>query len=125
MRKFDPLLLSAGIALVFGRSVAAAVIASSIWLANGVAVAQTVPSPSATDPANEIRRQQDRDRAVRERAEPRVDIRSDAVSPIAPVLLPEGETPCFDITKVELRGDRAQRFQWVLAACRTYPTEIM
>ena len=114
MRKFEPLLLSAGIALVFGRSIAAAVIASSIWLANGVAVAQTVPSSSAADPANEIRRQEDRDRAVRERAEPRVDIRSDAVSPIAPVRLPEGETPCFDITKVELRGDEAGRFEWVL-----------
>ena len=115
MRKFEQSRSNASNALAFGnRSISAVLIAMFICLPCGVALAQTVPSPSAIDPANEIRRQEDRDRAVRERAEPRVDIRSDAVSPIAPVRLPESETPCFDVTKVELRGDEARRFEWVL-----------
>lgn len=115
MRKFEQSRSKASNALAVGnRTFTAVLSAMFICLPYGVALAQAVPSPSAIDPVNEIRRQEDRDRAIRERAEPRVDIRSDSVSPIAPVRLPEGETPCFDITKVELRGDEAGRFEWVL-----------
>ncbi len=115
MRKFEQSLLSAGIALISQRAIAAAAMTLSVALLSGQALAQTIPSPSAIDPANEIRRQEERDRATRERAEPRVDIRSGAAGPIAPERLPIGEVPCFDITKVELRGDQAQRFEWVLS----------
>lgn len=115
MRKFEQSRSKASNALAVGnRTFTAVLSAMFICLPCGVALAQAVPSPSAIDPAAEIRRQEERDRAVRERAEPRVDIRSDAVSPITPVHLPEVETPCFDITKVELRGDEAGRFEWVL-----------
>ncbi len=118
MRKIKQSLLSAGNALAFGNRIVTAArvsLAISVWLTYGVVIAQTVPSSSIIDPANEIRRQEERDRATRERAEPRVDIRSDAPSPISPVRLPEGESPCFNITKVELRGEGSQRFGWVLS----------
>ncbi len=117
MRKIKQSLLSAGNALAFGNRIVTAArvsLAICVWLACGVVIAQTVPSPSAIDPAAEIRRQEERDRAVREREQPRVDIRTDAVGPIAPERLPIGETPCFDIHKIELRGEESQRFEWIL-----------
>ena len=115
MRKFEQSLLSARIAPISRQVIAAVAMTLSFGLLSGQAAAQAVPSTSAIDPANEIRRQEERDRATRERAEPPVDIRSDAPSPIAPVRLPEGESPCFNITKVELRGEDSQRFDWVLS----------
>ena len=115
MRKFEQSLLSAGIALISQRAIAAAAMTLLVALLSAQALAQTIPSPSAIDPTNEIRRQEERDRATRERAESRVDIRSGAAGPIAPERLPIGEVPCLDITKVELRGDQAQRFEWVLS----------
>ena len=115
MRKFEQSVLSAGIALISRRAIPAAAMILSVGLLSGQAVAQTVPSPSLIDPANELRRQEERNRATRERAEPRVDIRSDSITPIAPVRLPEGETPCFNITKVQLRGEESQRFERVLS----------
>lgn len=115
MHKFEQSLLCAGIALICRQAIAAAAMTLSLGLLNGQTFAQAVPPPSAIDPANEIRRQEERDRATRERAEPRVDIRTDTVDPIAALRLPEGEIPCFGIEKIELRGDEAHRFQWVLS----------
>ena len=114
MRKFEPSLLSARIALISRHVIAAAAMTLSVGLLSGQAVAQTVTSPTAIDPAAEIRRQEERDRAARERAEPRVDIRSDVAGPIAPERLPSDEAPCFDIHKIELRGDDTHHFEWVL-----------
>ncbi len=114
MRKFEQRLSSARIVPLSARTIAAAAFALSLCLVDGLAVAQTAPLPSAIDPANELRRQEERDRAVREREQPRVDIRTDAVGPIAPERLPIGETPCFDIHKIELRGEESQRFEWIL-----------
>ena len=34
--------------------------------------------------------------------------------PIAPERLPSDEAPCFDIHKIELRGDDTHHFEWVL-----------
>lgn len=114
MRKFEQRLSSARIAPLSARTIAAA-FALFLCLVDGLAVAQTVPSPSIIDPVNELRRQEERDRAVREREEPRVDIRTDSTGPIAPERLPDGETPCFNIQKVDLRGDEAKHFDWVLS----------
>ena len=104
MHKFKQSLLSACIALISRKAMAAIAMTLLVGQLTGQALAQTIPLPSALDAANEIRRQEERDRAIREREEPRVDIRTDAVGPIAPERLPIGETPCFDILKIELRG---------------------
>ena len=84
------------------------------FLIGGLAVAQTIPSPDAIDPATELRRQEDRDRVIRDKQEPRVDIRPDVSERIAPSRLPTDEAPCFPTHKIELRGEDAQRFEWIL-----------
>ena len=56
MRKFEPSLLSARIALISRHVIAAAAMTLSVGLLSGQAVAQTVTSPTAIDPAAEIRR---------------------------------------------------------------------
>ena len=105
MRKFKQSLLRECIALISRKVMAAVAMTLLVGLLTGQALAQTVPLPSAIDATNEIRRQEERDRAIREREEPRVDIRTDAVGPIAQERLPIGEIPCFDIHKIELRGE--------------------
>lgn len=96
------------------RSVAAAVHAL-VWASVLVSVAQAQTSPPTIDPSGEQRRQFERERAARERQEPRVDVQPPVAAP-AQTRLPAAETPCFDITQVTLRGDAADRFDWALNA---------
>ena len=78
----------------------------------GVGHAQVLPPPFI-DPVPEQRRQLERERAIREREEPRVNVQS---APVAATLsrLPAGETPCFDINQITLRGEAVDRFDWAL-----------
>lgn len=68
------------------------------------------PTPDET-----LRRQQERERAQQERQVPDPDVRL-SVPVEAPERLPEGETPCFVIKRLELQGEDAERFAWALAA---------
>lgn len=95
------------------RSVAVAVhtiVSSSLLI--GIAHAQ-ITTPPNIDPTTELRRQQERDDAARQRQAPRVDVQPAAAAPVAPMRLPT-ETPCFTITQITLRGDAAERFEWTL-----------
>jgi hemolysin activation/secretion protein len=91
-------------------------VAAGIFLAAipALSAAQTNPSTLA---AQELIRQQERDRQLREQFEREPDVRlkrpdSEAVD--AP--LPTNETPCFPIDRLILAGDAAEHFQWALAA---------
>jgi len=75
----------------------------------------SVLSQSLTPDAQQQQRQQDRERALREREE----IAPDARRPVVPVLstrLPPTESPCFVISHIALQGDAAERFDWALDA---------
>ncbi len=64
--------------------------------------------------ADELLRQQERERQLRLQQEKTPDVRLQA--PVAPavVLLPENESPCFRINRITLIGDAAERFQFAL-----------
>lgn len=82
-----------------------------------LALGQALPlSAQVVDPAVEILRQQDRERALRQRLEPSTNIRLDATSADAPARLPRDESPCFRISQIVLNGDQAERFVAALSA---------
>jgi hemolysin activation/secretion protein len=89
-------------------------IAGSIAVCIGMAHAQ-VPTP---DPTSELKRQQQRDDAARQRQLPEVDVRlqaetmKDKVSDTSKKLITD-EVPCFTIKKIELTGADANTFQWL------------
>lgn len=75
--------------------------------------------PAAWAQANradqEILRQQERERALREQQERQADVRRGGVQ-AAPVLLPTSEQPCFRIDRIELVGEGAPQFAWAADA---------
>jgi len=75
------------------------------------ALAQELP-----DAAQEVLRQEERERALRERHERGRDVRLDRAGQARAERLPEAETPCFPIERIELEGDQARRFGWALKA---------
>ena len=66
--------------------------------------------------AQELRRQQERERLLREQQETAPDVRLRITPEESAQTLPENETPCFVIAQIRLEGDEAQRFQWALKA---------
>lgn len=68
--------------------------------------------------AQERLRQQERERLLRQQQEIKPDVRDDAkaLSQIPPASdkIPDNETPCFVIHKIELAGDAAEKFQFAL-----------
>ncbi len=62
----------------------------------------------------EQRRAQERDAQQRERTLPQRDRRPDVPPATPDPRLPQDEAPCFAIRGLQLRGDDAQRFAWVL-----------
>jgi len=98
-------------------------LASAALCAHGAALAADPPSPealagAAAAQAQETLRQQARQRALRDQLEPVPNVRLEAATPAAdgPTLIPaEPESPCFDISRIELKGDLSNRFQWALA----------
>jgi hemolysin activation/secretion protein len=99
-------------------------IARPWMLASGIALAlstyvtpvsaQSIIGPQA--PAQELLRQQDRERALREQQETTPDVRLSQPVTTAPDRLPLNETPCFPIRSIRLDGDAASTFQWALKA---------
>lgn len=80
--------------------------------AAGVAHAQT----QVDSAAQELRRQQERERSLREQQEARPDVRLQADEAAVPDRLPSDESPCFPIRRIVLEGDAAERFAWALRA---------
>lgn len=88
-------------------------------LSVGVALAIVgIPAPvlaQVVSPEQELLRQQERERALREQQESAPDVR---LQPATEDLghLPADESPCFTINRIALQGDLAERFRWALAA---------
>jgi len=94
-----------------GRFVAIAV-AIACAVSGAPTRAQTLSGDIA---AQEIQRQQDRERALREQMESSPDVRLQPQPSSAAVRLPESETPCFTIREIVLDSDVAA-FRSALAA---------
>lgn len=94
------------------------------WLAwlvalPAMAAGQAPPGGDATAERiqqQELLRQQERERALRQREESGTDLRLERPQADAAARLPAGESPCFVIERIELAGDQAGRFDWALAA---------
>jgi hemolysin activation/secretion protein len=85
-----------------------------IWgIPVSIAQAQTTPADSA---AQELLRQQERQRVLRQQQEARPDVRLERPVAADETRLPEGESPCFRIDRIALVGEAAERFQWALTA---------
>lgn len=93
------------------RTLLLAPLAAAVALTCTPAQAQQLPAPD-----QELLRQQERERALREQLETRPDARLQEAPMAAPERLPQDETPCFVIDRIALAGDQAERFQWALAA---------
>jgi len=76
-----------------------------------MALAQTPPTNSATQ---ELLRQQERERVLRQQQENRPDVHLERPVTVEQERLPEDESPCFRIDRITLAGDAAERFQWAL-----------
>jgi hemolysin activation/secretion protein len=82
------------------------------FLAGAIAYGQTAPEGGA---AQELQRQQERQRALRQQLETQPDVRREAQqTPVGH--LPVDESPCFRIEHIILKGQLSEVFQWALAA---------
>ncbi|MBJ9977588.1 ShlB/FhaC/HecB family hemolysin secretion/activation protein [Pseudomonas sp. S75] len=88
---------------------------STAWLLlAGLACAQ---ASLAAGPEEELQRQRERERVLREQLDTRPDVRLEAESALgADARLPQNEAPCFRIEQIRLIGEAAERFQWALRA---------
>jgi hemolysin activation/secretion protein len=92
-------------------------------VACGSALAADPPTPdaiagAAAAQAQETLRQQARQRALREQQELAPNVRLEAAPAAAdgPTVIPaEPESPCFSISRIELKGELSTKFQWALA----------
>jgi|GEM_PF-7105328 len=86
------------------------------WCAVFVAgSAHQVWAQQLNDPASqEIVRQQQRERVLREQQEARPDVRLERAPDDGIERLPETEAPCFQIERIVLDGPGAEEFRWVL-----------
>ena len=83
----------------------------------GASWAQSI-TPAQADNSQLIK-QEERDRLRREKLERRPDVRLATEGTKAQPTLPARETPCFQLSRFELQGARAQQFQWALAVAFT------
>jgi len=67
-------------------------------------------------PDQELLRQQERERALREQQEATPDVRLQAAPAEAVGRLPVDESPCFPIQRIALEGELADHFRWSLRA---------
>lgn len=72
------------------------------------------PASAQSPAADELLRQQERERQLRLQQEQTPDVRLQAPESQPSALLPENETPCFRIHHISLLGDAAERFQFGL-----------
>lgn len=72
---------------------------------------------SQSDPATQqYQREQERERALRRQQERAPDVRLPVQPAVSAPSVPLRETPCYPIRRVELRGDEAGRFAWLLGS---------
>lgn len=84
-------------------------------LFTSLASAQILPSTEAN--AQELLRQQERERILRQQQEPVPDVRLERPQiQVELGRLPADESPCFKIERITLVGDASERFQWTLEA---------
>lgn len=89
--------------------------AGCVALFTSVVFAQALaPAQQPIDPANELRRQQERDNAARQRQENRPETPPSQGEAASLARLPLKETPCFNIQSIQLVGNQAVNFNWVL-----------
>ncbi|MFI8572183.1 ShlB/FhaC/HecB family hemolysin secretion/activation protein [Stenotrophomonas bentonitica] len=93
------------------RTLLLAPLAAAVALICTPVHAQQLPAPD-----QELLRQQERERALREQLETRPDARLQDAPVAAPERLPQDEAPCFVINRITLEGEQADRFQWALPA---------
>ncbi|MBD9398681.1 ShlB/FhaC/HecB family hemolysin secretion/activation protein [Pseudomonas sp. PDM11] len=87
---------------------------ATILLLASVAIAQAV---HAATPEEELLRQRERDRVLRDQLDARPDVRLEAEpQEEGPTRLPRDEAPCFRIDRISLVGEAAEQFQWALLA---------
>lgn len=96
-----------------GRCVAAVALLIGT-LCSGSAAGQTARDTAQS--AAEQRRSEERDMRQRGQALPAPSVIADAPETTPAALLPVDESPCFTIHQIDLRGDTAGRFAWVLDA---------
>ena len=79
------------------------------------AFAQVPPSQSNNEIAQELRRQEERERVLREQQERIPDVRlPKPETPQGLELLPSNETDCVGIKNITLVGDSVDQFQWAI-----------
>lgn len=88
---------------------------SSIWWLLPVAMLFAC-SAQGDEGVQETLRQQERERALRQRQEFRPDVRLERGSSLGVERLPQAEVPCFRIDRIALHGDAAAHFDWAVQA---------
>lgn len=66
--------------------------------------------------SQELLRQQERERALRQQQATTPDVRFEHPLTVASAALPANEQPCFPIHRIALTGEAAEQFQWALQA---------
>lgn len=89
----------------------------SLWLIVAAGMAAPAAAQQMTDTAaQELLRQQERERVLREQQEARPDVRLEREVENGIERLPAEETPCFRIDRIVLEGEDARDFQWAVRA---------
>ncbi|OEC32669.1 Hemolysin activation/secretion protein [Pseudomonas cuatrocienegasensis] len=70
----------------------------------------------AAEPEDELLRQQERERVMRDQLQSRPDVRLQVPQHEGDSRLPENEVPCFAINDIRLIGEASEQFQWALEA---------
>ncbi len=88
-----------------------------LWLLAAAGMVAPAAAQSLSDSAaQEMLRQQERERALREQQEARPDVRLQRPAEDGIERLPTQEAPCFRIDRIVLTGEGAEDFQWALRA---------
>jgi hemolysin activation/secretion protein len=90
--------------------------AGKLTLAIGLTIAFGRPAVAQQSPAQELLRQQERERALQEQQDTTPDVRLARPVESAPDRIPNNETPCFPIVSLRLDGEHSMAFQWALHA---------
>jgi len=88
----------------------------AVGVALVVACMQATVCAQVAPPDQELLRQQERERALREQQEATPDVRLQATPEEAVGRLPADESPCFPIQRIALEGELADHFRWSLRA---------
>lgn len=90
--------------------------AGKLTLAIGLTIAFGPTAIAQQSPAQELLRQQERERALQEQQDATPDVRLARPAPPAPDRIPADESPCFAIHSIRLDGEHSKAFQWALHA---------